>query len=588
MTTETRFDPVLMAVIAKRMDTITREMSNTLLRTGRSSVLNTARDFSCTVLRADGALINAVDGLPIHVVGARLLGESLNRWHPEVAAGEAYLHNDSYDGNTHAADFNVLVPVVHEGQHLFTVVAKAHQADCGNSQPTTYAAYARDAYEEGAVIFPCVLVQRDNEDVADVIRMCERRIRAPAQWYGDYLATLGAARIGERRLLELIEEIGAEDLTAFCEAWLDYSERRMVAAIGQLPAGTVLGEGAHDPVPEIGAEIPLQAKVTVRPDEGYVDVDLRENIDAIPAGYNLSEACSLGTALIGVLNQIPSDVPRNDGAFRRIRVLLRENCIAGIPKHPTSVSVSTTNVADRMVNLVQMAFADLGEGHGHAEGGLGIGASYAVIFGLDARHGDRPYVNQLIMGSTGGPASPKTDGWIGWGIPVDGGVIYRDSVEIVERKYPLLIHEVRLRQDGEGAGRRRGGPGATVSYGPRHHPVSAAFLLDGAANPPRGVRGGGPSAANETYLIDAAGEHVEVPSAGQVEIKPGERIVHNACGGGGYGPPTEREPQRVLADVRAGIVSIARARDIYGVALTDDDIPTIDEEATRVLRAVTA
>jgi N-methylhydantoinase B len=164
-------------------------------------------------------------------------------------------------------------------------------------------------------------------------------------------------------------------------------------------------------------------------------------------------------------------------------------------------------------------------------------------------------------------------------------VIYRDSVEIVERKYPLLIHEIRLRQDGEGAGRHRGAPGGSVSFGPRHRPVTVAYLLDGAANPPRGVHGGGPSAPNETYLIDENGERVTLPTAGHVNVEPGQRLVHNACGGGGYGPPEERDPKRVAADVRAGIVSRERARDVYRVALTDDELPTINEEGTRELRA---
>ena len=93
--------------------------------------------------------------------------------------------------------------------------AKAHQADCGNAQPTTYMPYARDVYEEGSLIFPAVRVQRDYRDIDDVIRMCRRRIRVPDQWYGDYLAMLGAARIGEARLEELCGKYGAETLAEF-------------------------------------------------------------------------------------------------------------------------------------------------------------------------------------------------------------------------------------------------------------------------------------------------------------------------------------------------------------------------------------
>ena len=102
------------------------------------------------------------------------------------------------------------MPVFHEGEHLFTVGIKAHQADVGNSQPTTYFAAARDVYHEGALIFPCVQVQRDYRDIDDIVRMCRRRIRVPDQWFGDYLAAIGAARIGERRLKAFIDKYGAK------------------------------------------------------------------------------------------------------------------------------------------------------------------------------------------------------------------------------------------------------------------------------------------------------------------------------------------------------------------------------------------
>ena len=120
--------------------------------------------------------------------------------HADLAEGDAFLHNDPYLGNTHSADHAILVPVFIDGEHLFTAVAKAHQADCGNALPTTYVPSARDVYDEGALVFPCVRIQRGYHNIEDVIRMCQRRIRVPEQWYGDFLAGLGAARIAERRL----------------------------------------------------------------------------------------------------------------------------------------------------------------------------------------------------------------------------------------------------------------------------------------------------------------------------------------------------------------------------------------------------
>ena len=128
-------DPVLMAVIANRLDTIVREMENTLLRTGRSAVLNMARDFSCALITGDNRLLASAEGLPVHVIGMEFLAEAMTTLHDDIREGDAYLHNDPYLGNTHPADHVILVPVFVEGVHLFTAAAKAHQADCGNCQP---------------------------------------------------------------------------------------------------------------------------------------------------------------------------------------------------------------------------------------------------------------------------------------------------------------------------------------------------------------------------------------------------------------------------------------------------------------------
>src|ERR1035438_5521652 len=205
-------DPALMAVLAHRFEAIVREMSNTLFRTGRSSILNMARDFSCSIITAEDELFAAAEGLQVHVLGAGLQTRAMRELHPALCQGDAFLHNDPMLGNTHTADHTILVPVFVEGKHVFTASAKAHQADCGNSDPSTYRAYVADVYEEGGLIFPCVKVQKDYADIEDVVRICRRRIRVPDVWYGDYLATVGAARIGERRLHELIDRYGMETI----------------------------------------------------------------------------------------------------------------------------------------------------------------------------------------------------------------------------------------------------------------------------------------------------------------------------------------------------------------------------------------
>src|SRR6185312_8177223 len=174
-------DRVQMAILANRLETVARKMAHTLHRTGRSGLINTARDLSCCIVTARHELLAEAESLPSHVlVGPNLMSEWMVECHPRLHRGDAFLHISPYHGNSHAADHTILVPVIDDsGVHRYTVVTKAHQADCGNALPTTYMGAAADVYAEGALIFPAVKVQENYKDIADIVRMCELRIRVP-------------------------------------------------------------------------------------------------------------------------------------------------------------------------------------------------------------------------------------------------------------------------------------------------------------------------------------------------------------------------------------------------------------------------
>ncbi|MGO4146331.1 hydantoinase B/oxoprolinase family protein [Paenarthrobacter sp. YAF11_1] len=576
------FDPVKLSVLANAFDGIVREMTNGLLRSARSSVINTARDFSCAVLTADNQLLAAAEGVPVHVFGAGPLGEDMVQLHDDIREGDAFLHNDPYMGNSHAADHVILVPIFVHGRHLFTAVTKAHQADCGNSLPTTFFATARDVYEEGALIFPCVRVQRDHKDIDDIIRMCRSRIRVPDQWYGDYLASVGASRIAERRIHELAEKFGVEDLVDFVDAWFDYSERLTATAIETLPEYVLHGSSVHDPFPGTSADgVHLQATVEVKPKQGKIVIDLRDNPDNLPNGLNLTKATATGAALAGILSGIPENLPSNAGTFRRVEVLLRDGCAVGVPKHPYSCSSGTTNLADRVVNIVQAAFSQIEDGYGTAEGAAGQAPAKSVISGIDERNGNA-YVNQILVGGVGGPATPYVDGWPTYQRPVCGALLYHDSVEVDEQRYPILVHERTLVADTGGAGRQRGGLATRVTMEPRGESVTLTYGIEGKINPPKGVRGGHDGAEPSTWVEDlTTGERREIPVVGRYDLQSGEKVVSITPGGGGYGDPLERDVLAVLDDYRESRISLEAAVAQYGVVITDGGI---DEAATAKTR----
>jgi N-methylhydantoinase B len=606
-------DPVDLAVLSNRLDGIVREMENTLLRTARSSVIGLARDFSCSIVTRDDQLLASAEGLPVHVYGSGLLTRSMRRHHPELRAGDAFLHNDPYDGNTHAADHSILVPVFVAGEHLLTAVAKAHQADIGNSIPTTYMPTAADVYEEGALIFPCVQIQRDYRDVDDIIRMCRRRIRVPEVWYGDYLAMVAAGRIAERRLHEMCERFGVERVLAFIDAWFDYTERSARRAIRELPQRTIRVETRLDPYPGLEEGLVLRAEIEVDHAAGRIRADLRDNPDCVPVGLNLTEATACNAVVAStmmVLNSAADPghqrVPLNGGSFRCFDVAVRENCVAGIPRHPASCSLATGEVGVRLWAAILAAFAEQSDpdeasgasnrggdvrsasGFGSAEAGFGAPPYLAVVSGDDPER-QSAWVTQLLLGTAGGPATAETDGWLSFlGMPA-AGLLYRDSVEVLEQKYPIVVARSTLRPDSEGAGRRRGAPGNLCEYGPRAGSMKVFWALEGVQNPPRGVCGGHSPQTGSAYLVRRAAGIEEHPEAvGGVELEPGERIGSRSPGGGGYGDPFAREPDRVLWDVREGYLGVARAADAYGVVIVGDperfETLRIDPEATSALR----
>ena len=295
--------------------------------------------------------------------------------------------------------------------------------------------------------------------------MCRARIRVPDQWYGDALAALGSARIAERRLKELCRKYGAATIKVFINDWFDYSERRAIESIRKLPAARITNTGHSDPLEGILPDgLALKVTVEIDPKKAVIDVDLRDNPPCVDCGLNTSRAAATSAVVGAIFNSLDKDIPRNAGSFRRLSFQYAENSVVASPVFPHSCSTATTNVSERLVNITQSAFARLGEGHGLAEGGTGLGAGMAVLSGKDHRRNDARYVNRMMLSTNGGPASPTADGWVNYAIPVIAGLMYRDSVEIDELKHPLRVEFPGARC---GFGRRRpasrrAGPGSDV------------------------------------------------------------------------------------------------------------------------------
>lgn len=583
-------EPYLMSVLSARLYCIGIEMTNTMIRSARSLLMSICRDLSTAICDRDGDVISLPPCIPVHCANMGLTVKPTFE-HPEgVHEGDLFLNNSPYTGNTHHADYTYIAPVFSEGELMFFTAAKGHQADCGNSIPSTYVATAHDLYEEGALDWPCVKIQRDYHDVPDLIKIAKARIRVPDQWYGDYLAGVGSARIGERRLKEMCDEYGNDVIRTFCDAYQEYGSKRIAEEIRQFPAGTWDYTIKHDPIPGLLPEgVNIHIIATVKPDEGIITLDLRDNDDSKDCGLNLCEATVLASARTGVLNRMSPDVPQNEGAMSHIKVLMRDGCCVGKAKSPYSSSVATTNVADRLISGVQCLMNQISDIRGMAEGGAVQCPAVSVISGKDSRRNDEPYVNQLFCGMTGGPGVHGHDGWVTYQYPCTGGALYWTGTEIMEQRYPVKVIEEELIEDSAGAGQWDSAPACKFVLAPRDLPMMAAYSCDGIENLPKGAYGGldGHQAAAWKYTV-AEGEasRTDLPPFANPEFQPGEAMVSESSSGGGFGDPLERDPELVRHRAREGWTSVEKARDTYGVVLDlKPELYAVDYPATENLRA---
>jgi N-methylhydantoinase B len=474
---------------------------------------------------------------------------------------------------------------------MFVCICRGHQADIGNSIPSTYHSKAKDVYEEGALIFPFVKVQEDYKDIQDIIRMCKMRIRVPEVWYGDYLAMIGAARIGEQELTKLIKKYGRETIKAFHEQWHEYGKQRMIEEIRKFPAGTAHYETRHDPIPGILPEgINVKVKITVDPKEGLITCDFTENEDSKSCGLNLCEATLTSAARTGILDRLSiSDLPHCEGALGRVIVKMREGSIVGKAKHPFSSSVATTNVNDRALVAVQCGLNQITDRMAMAEPHYDMGVSLSVISGNDSRYGNRPYVTQLISGVSGSAGVNGHDGYLHHALS-NGGMFFINPVEMIEQNYPILYIQQELHTDGVGSGRWDGAPSVKTIIRTLNDPVTFVYMGDGHQNPARGAAGGFdgiPARALICKIKNGIETEVvkELPTINEVTVKPGEAICGICSSGGGYGDPLDRDPEMVKHRAREGWITVDQAREVYGVVIdTGSELYGVDWKATEELR----
>jgi N-methylhydantoinase B len=569
-------DPVTVEVVGNYLVSAVREMGTTLMRTAYSTLIREEMDCSTALFDPAGQLIAQADHVPSHQgtlsLAARTVAATV-----ALEPGDVVMLNHPYRGGTHHPDIMLFKPVFHDGRLVALAGSLGHHLDVGGRAAGSISTDARDVFEEGLMIPPLKLYRRGIlfEEIFDLIAS---NIREPRKTLGDLRAQVAAVTVGERRYLELVARHGAEPLAAIVAACLDTSERLMREDLRAYPDGRYAAEGWMDG--DGISDQPVRIAVTVTIEGGAVTVDFAGSSPQVRGPFNCALSSAYAAVYCAVRYMVNPLIPQNEGCYRPIRVVLPERSIVKpVPPAPLSGRFHTL---ERIANTIVMAF-------NHARGARAVGSGHAHLtsFSVSGRRpaGDAPYVFFEILGGGWG-GTPDGDG-----LDATFGLMANCldvPIEALELEYPLRVERYELLPDSGGAGRHRGGLGLRRDV--RYLSGEGYFTnrSDAQKFPPLGVLGGAAGAPSRHRLVRADRTAVPLPSkATNLAIAAGDLVSLETAGGGGWGPPAERDPEAVLRDVLDGKVSAAQAHATYRVVV-DLARGAVDEHATAALRAADA
>ncbi len=569
----TRLDPIRFEVIRHALVEATEEMAITLRRSAYSTNIKTRADFSCAFFDRHLRPIAQASGQPIHLGSlVVLLPRVIHEYGPEnLAPGDAILANDPYLGGVHLNDITLISPVYDQDELFGYVASLVHHVDVGGGAPASIGAF-REVYQEGIIIPPVRLVQ-GGEIVPDIFRLVLAQIRSQRETAGDFRAQLAANNTGVRRLSALLSRWGSEELTFYMDELVTYTERRARAELAHLPKGVFTADGYVDNDGFSDEPVHLAAKVVID-DEGVL-FDFSGSDPQRRAPVNSTYAMTYSACAYVLKCLIDPDVPVNAGFHRLVRLIAPEGTVvnATAPAPVVGGWETQTRLTDVILKALAAAVPD------RVPAGTKAMICQVGLGGADPRTGELYAYYEALAGGYGGRATRDGPD----AVQAHGQNTENAPIEEIEINYPFRISRYELVENSEGAGRYRGGLGLRRDYLFPDHEVSFTVLADRDRWGPWGLFGG-LAGRKARYVLNPDGEATELGSKVTLELKPGDVVSYRTCGGGGYGPPEERDPRAVLTDVGEGKVSPERAREVYRVAI-DPTAGRIDAKETARLRA---
>ena len=565
-------DPIQFEVIRSAFDAAADEMGAALRKAAYSTNIKTRADFSCALFDGKLRIIAQSFSQPVHLASmSRMVPNAIRQYGVDkIEPGDALVMNHAYRGGVHLNDIVVIAPYFGDEKLQGFVAALAHHVDIGGYAPGGYC-ISTELYQEGIILPPVKLVSR-GKIVEDLFQVILANIRSPRQSAGDFRAQIASSLLGQRRMGEIIRKFGEETIETFVDELIDYTERWSRQAISELPEGEYYSECYLD---DDGiTDEPIKLAVTAKIEGGRVSYDLTGSAPQRSSPMNATLTQTYSPLAYVVKCLIDPNIPTNDGFYRLIDVSAPEGTVVNA-KAPVGV-VGGWEVAMRLCDLTFRAFSDAMP-HKVMASTKSINCHMACG-GLDPRTGEYYTFIETMAGGYG--ARPTKDGLDAVQSHIQN--TENSAIEETENNLPFLITRYELIPDSEGPGRYRGGLGVRRDWKFPNHKATLTVFSDNRKYAPWGLFGGG-SGASSRYILNPDGEAKELPSKITLHLAPDSVISYRTPGGGGYGPPFERDPEGVLGDVLDGKVSVARARAAYGVVV-DIDRRRVDLEATQKLR----
>lgn len=547
-------DPITTEVIRHGLVSAAAQMTIALRRTAFSPLIYDSLDFCTCLYDRNVRLLAQGRSLPSHM-GAMSFGieacVAAVGGEDALEPGDILFSSDGYAIGSHPQDSAMVLPVFHDGELLGYAALRAHLLDIGAKAP--YCSDTTDVFQEG-MILPGVFLHRRGEPVETIWRIIRANSRMPVPVVGDLNAMIVAVKTGAAALTRLVERYGVDRFYGAVEDILDHGEALMRAFLERIPNGRYVGQGALDDDGLSDDRIPYEVAVEVSDGDVVIDYTGSPPMVAGPMNVPVGRTVCLArvaatTAAVGGTTE-----PVNEGHFRPIEVRTRPGTLFhATPPAPIYLCGAT---ATQAVDAIYQAFAQA-----MPESVLaGQGADAVGVISWGNRDDGRMWAT----------ATPHMTGQ-GAGHDGDGGAplmyitftgMMNTPAETLEQKSPLLIRSYSLAQDSGGAGKHRGGLGTDVVYEYRED-ASVTTIIDSRKRPPWGLGGGGEARPNDQLLERPGEPPITFGKHTGASIPNGSRLTVKSAGGGGYGPPEDRDPARVHEDIRDGYISEAQARRDY-------------------------